>query len=116
MSEYKKGEDRIYEQISRPNVYYRWTISNFHFFLEEMREHFTSTNFSTGGNDKWCLRVHTKGTYKENTDYLSVYLVLLSCPKSHVWAKFHLWILSAEGEIVLGMRAGSAIKFLPGYE
>ncbi|XP_051055224.1 speckle-type POZ protein-like [Phodopus roborovskii] len=101
-------------QINIQNFCYKWTISNFHFFLEEMQRPIKSPKFSTGGNDKWCFRVHTFGVDQESTDYLSVYLVLISAPKSHVWAKFQLWILSSEGETVFGMRTTRVLKFLPG--
>ena len=52
--------------------------------------------FSLEANEEvaWCLRVHTNGAEEESKDYLSVYLGLLSCPESPVWAKFEFWIIN----------------------
>ena len=33
---------------------------------------------------KWCLRVNPKGLDDESKDYLSLYLLLVSCNKSEV--------------------------------
>ncbi|XP_036063319.1 speckle-type POZ protein-like [Onychomys torridus] len=104
-----------YPQISVQNFSYRWTISNFRFILEEMWGHIRSPTFSIGANEKWCLRVHPNGINEERTNYLSVYLVLLSCQKNHVWAKFQFWIISAEGEKTRLMRSPRAFVFVPRY-
>ncbi|OBS69355.1 hypothetical protein A6R68_02104, partial [Neotoma lepida] len=72
-----------------------WTISNFRFLLEETPESIRSPNFSIGADNKWCLTVHPKGVDEESADYLSVYLAFLSCPKSHVLAKFQFWIMTS---------------------
>lgn len=45
-----------------------------------------------------CLRVNPKGLDEESKDYLSLYLLLVSCPKSEVRAKFKFSILNAKGE------------------
>ena len=58
------------------------------FFCRKYGDFIRSLTFSTEDNDKWCLRVHSNRVKKESTDYLSVYLVFLSCSKSHIWAKF----------------------------
>ena len=42
-----------------------------------------------------CLRVNPKGLDEESKDYLSLYLLLVSCPKSEVRAKFKFSILNA---------------------
>ncbi|KAK6312057.1 hypothetical protein J4Q44_G00177210 [Coregonus suidteri] len=67
---------------------------------EEMGEVIKSSTFSSGANDKlkWCLRVNPKGLDEESKDYLSLYLLLVSCPKSEVRAKFKFSILNAKGE------------------
>ncbi|XP_059120849.1 speckle-type POZ protein-like [Peromyscus eremicus] len=103
-------------QISLQNFSYMWTISNFRFILEEITESIRSPTFSTGANDKWCLTVYPKGVDEVSADYLSVNLVLLSCLKSHVWAKFQFWILSAKGEKMQTMRSPRAFKFMPGCD
>ncbi|XP_036047281.1 speckle-type POZ protein-like [Onychomys torridus] len=103
-------------QIRVQNFFYRWTISNFHLFQEEIREHIRSPTFSIGANDKWCLRVHPNGVDEESKGYLSVYLVLLSCPKSPVWAKFQFFIISTEGETTHGECKPLVSMFMPGVE
>ncbi|XP_052588149.1 speckle-type POZ protein-like [Peromyscus californicus insignis] len=100
-------------QISVQDVSYRWTISNFPFIVEEMPESFMSPAFSIGANDKWCLRIHPNGVDEESADYLSVYLVLLSCVKSHVWAKFQFWIINNEGVKMKVRRSPRAFRFVP---
>jgi len=42
--------------------------------------------------------VNPKGLDEESKDYLSLYLLLVSCPKSEVRAKFKFSILNAKGE------------------
>lgn len=55
-----------------------------------------------------CLRVNPKGLDEESKDYLSLYLLLVSCPKSEVRAKFKFSILNAKGEETkaMGMPGG----------
>ena len=45
-----------------------------------------------------CLRVNPKGLDEESKDYLSLYLLLVSCNKSEVRAKFKFSILNAKRE------------------
>lgn len=42
--------------------------------------------------------MNPKGLDEESKDYLSLYLLLVSCPKSEVRAKFKFSILNAKGE------------------
>lgn len=102
---------------------YMWTINNFSFCREEMGEVLKSSTFSAGSNDKlkWyvcrtyneyhdflfyfspllifrCLRVNPKGLDEESKDYLSLYLLLVSCNKTEVRAKFKFSILNAKRE------------------
>lgn len=58
-----------------------------------------------------CLRVNPKGLDEESKDYLSLYLLLVSCPKSEVRAKFKFSILNAKGEETKAM-GKSSIKLL----
>jgi len=44
------------------------------------------------------LRVNPKGLDDERKDYLSLYLLLVSCPKSEVRAKFKFSLLNAKRE------------------
>ncbi|XP_055461414.1 speckle-type POZ protein-like [Psammomys obesus] len=96
---------------------YKWTISNLYFYLNGMREVIRSPVFSSGDNDqvKWFFTLHLNGFYEESRDYLSVYLVLLSCPKSPIWAKFQFWILDANGEKRYSVESQGVKSFLP-YE
>ncbi|KAL6093493.1 hypothetical protein STEG23_030055 [Scotinomys teguina] len=103
-------------EISLQNFSYKWTISNFHFITQERSKTIRSPTFSVGPNDKWCLRVHPHGVDEESADYLSVYLVLLSCPKSHVWAKIQFWIISPEGKKTQTMRSMRPLRFVPGRD
>lgn len=56
-----------------------------------------------------CLRVNPKGLDEESKDYLSLYLLLVSCPKSEVRAKFKFSILNAKGEETKAMGKCSAL-------
>jgi speckle-type POZ protein len=64
-----------------------------------MDEVIKSSIFSSGANDKlkWCLQVNPKGLDEESKD-LSLYLLLVSCTKTEVLAKFKFSILNAKGE------------------
>lgn len=42
--------------------------------------------------------MNPKGLDEESKDYLSLYLLLVSCPKAEVRAKFKFSILNAKGE------------------
>uniref|UniRef100_A0A8C4QUD9 Speckle type BTB/POZ protein like n=1 Tax=Eptatretus burgeri TaxID=7764 RepID=A0A8C4QUD9_EPTBU len=100
MSNAPIAESWCYTQVKVVKFSYMWTINNFSFCREEMGEVVKSSTFSAGTNDKlkWCLRVNPKGLDEESKDYLSLYLLLVSCPKSEVRAKFKFSILNAKGE------------------
>ncbi|KAF3853587.1 hypothetical protein F7725_014275 [Dissostichus mawsoni] len=107
MSSGPVAESWCYTQIKVVKFSYMWTINNFSFCREEMGEVIKSSTFSSGANDKlkwWagkkamCLRVNPKGLDEESKDYLSLYLLLVSCPKAEVRAKFKFSILNAKGE------------------
>lgn len=95
-----------------------------------MGEVLKSSTFSAGANDKlkwlvdahdtvnWinriykqsffsfrCLRVNPKGLDEESKDYLSLYLLLVSCNKSEVRAKFKFSILNAKREETKAMES-----------
>lgn len=55
--------------------------------------------------------MNPKGLDEESKDYLSLYLLLVSCPKSEVRAKFKFSILNAKGEETKAM-GEILIKFL----
>nr|XP_048283886.1 speckle-type POZ protein-like [Myodes glareolus] len=105
-----------YKVFSVPNFYCRWTIDNFYFILEKRQESIRSPSFSTGDNDKWCLRVHPNGTDEESSDYLSVNLELLSSPKSALIAQFQFWIINVKGEKTEIVTSPKCFRFRPGYE
>ena len=89
-----------YTQINVQKFCYNWTISNFSFCMGAHQKSITSPVFSLEDNDKmtWCLRVYPTGVDEKNKDYVSLYLILLSCEKGSVWAKFEVCILNAKGE------------------
>lgn len=114
-----------------------WTINNFSFCREEMGEVLKSSTFSAGANDKlkWyftfcdlirhvcllpvfcrCLRVNPKGLDEESKDYLSLYLLLVSCNKSEVRAKFKFSILNAKREETKAMESQRAYRFVQGKD
>lgn len=94
------AESWCYTQVKVIKFSYMWTINNFSFCREEMGEVLKSSTFSAGTNDKlkWCLRVNPKGLDEESKDYLSLYLLLVSCNKTEVRAKFKFSILNAKRE------------------
>lgn len=51
--------------------------------------------------------MNPKGLDEESKDYLSLYLLLVSCPKSEVRAKFKFSILNAKGEETKAMGKSS---------
>ena len=95
-----------------------WTINNFSYCREEMGEVLKSSTFSAGANDKlkWCLRVNPKGLDEESKDYLSLYLLLVSCNKSEVRAKFKFSILNAKREETKAMESQRAYRFVQGKD
>lgn len=115
-----------------------WTINNFSFCREEMGEVLKSSTFSAGANDKlkWyvrsrygkitivtiffssrrCLRVNPKGLDEESKDYLSLYLLLVSCNKNEVRAKFKFSILNAKREETKAMESQRAYRFVQGKD
>lgn len=97
---------------------YMWTINNFSYCREEMGETLKSSIFSAGPNDnlKWCLRVNPKGLDEESKDYLSLYLLLISCDKSEVHAKFKFSILNHKREETKGMESQRAYRFVQGKD
>lgn len=58
--------------------------------------------------------MNPKGLDEESKDYLSLYLLLVSCPKSEVRAKFKFSILNAKGEETKAM-GKSCNKLLKHY-
>ena len=96
---------------------YRWTIGNIRFVLEDLDKCLIrSSIFSVGAHDKWFLRAHPTGVDQESAEYLSVYLVLLSSPKSPLWAKFEFCILNHEGEETGHLRSHRVFRFVPGSD
>ncbi|KAG7239052.1 hypothetical protein INR49_030232 [Caranx melampygus] len=63
-----------------------------------------------------CLRVNPKGLDEESKDYLSLYLLLVSCPKAEVRAKFKFSILNAKGEETKAMESQRAYRFVQGKD
>ncbi|XP_032752673.1 TD and POZ domain-containing protein 5-like [Rattus rattus] len=104
-----------YTHISVQNFCYEWTIRNFSFCMDGIRENITSPGFSleASGEVQWCLRIYPNGVDEEGKDCLSVYLGLLSCPKSPVWAKVQFSIINAQGEKYLITKISDVLRFLP---
>ncbi|KAM6163186.1 speckle-type POZ protein-like [Rhynchocyon petersi] len=105
-------------QINVVKFSYTWTINNFSFCRDEIGETMESSTFPSGANDKlkWCLQVNPKGVDHDHRDYLSLYLLLVSCPKSEVRAKFKFSILNAKGEETRSMESQRARRFVQGQE
>ena len=57
-----------------------------------------------------CLRVNPKGLDEESKDYLSLYLLLVQCPKQEVRAKFKFSILNAKREETKAMGIAASIR------
>ena len=112
------ADNWCYTQVKVVKFNYMWTISNFSFCREEMGEVLKSSTFSAGASDKlkWCLRVNPKGLDEESKDYLSLYLLLVSCNKSEVRAKFKFSILNAKREETKAMESQRAYKFMQGKD
>ncbi|KAG9271741.1 speckle-type POZ protein-like A [Astyanax mexicanus] len=112
------AESWCYTQVKVVKFSYMWTINNFSFCREEMGEVLKSSSFCSGPNDKmkWCLRVNPKGLDDESKDYLSLYLLLVSCPKSEVRAKFKFSLLNAKREETKAMESQRAYRFVQGKD
>lgn len=112
------AENWCFTQVKVIKFSYVWTINNFSFCREEVGETLKSSTFWAGSNDKlkWCLRVNPKGLDEESKDYLSLYLLLVSCCKNEVRAKFKFSILNAKGEETKAMESQRAYKFVQGKD
>lgn len=112
------AESWCFTQVKVVKFSYQWTICNFSFCREEMGEVLKSSTFSAGQNDKlkWCLRVNPKGLDEESKEYLSLYLLLMSCNKNEVRAKFKFSILNAKREETKAMESQRAYKFVQGKD
>ncbi|XP_032752884.1 TD and POZ domain-containing protein 2-like [Rattus rattus] len=104
-----------YTHISVQKFCYEWTISNFSFCMDGIRENIASPVFSLEASEEvqWCMRIHPNGVNEESKDYLSVYLSLVSCPESPVWAKVQFWIINAQGEKHQITKIPNVLRFLP---
>ncbi|XP_036282233.1 speckle-type POZ protein-like [Pipistrellus kuhlii] len=113
MSSGPGAETWCHTQIQVVKFSHMWTISNFSFCPQEMGEFIQSSTFSSEANDqlKWCLRVYPKGIGEESKDYVSLYLILLSCPKSELWAKFKFFLLNDKGEVAKEIKSQRAYMF-----
>lgn len=61
-----------------------------------------------------CLRVNPKGLDEESKEYLSLYLLLVSCQKNEVRAKFKFSILNSKREETKAMESQRAYRFIQG--
>lgn len=73
------------------------------------------TDYHLNVNNR-CLRVNPKGLDEESKDYLSLYLLLVSCNKSEVRAKFKFSILNAKREETKAMESQRAYRFVQGKD
>lgn len=60
--------------------------------------------------------MNPKGLDEESKDYLSLYLLLVSCNKSEVRAKFKFSILNAKREETKAMESQRAYRFVQGKD
>ncbi|KAK7795570.1 hypothetical protein U0070_010190 [Myodes glareolus] len=114
MSEDLAAGSSGYTQIRVKKFSYRWTISNFSFCMEGvLGKNFKSPTFSPGANDKqkWCMIVYLNGIDEESRGYLSVFVGLLSSPKSPVWAKIQFGIINAKKEESRIMNSQRVVRF-----
>ncbi|KAM3865565.1 speckle-type POZ protein-like A isoform 1-T1 [Diretmus argenteus] len=113
MSSGPVAESWCYTQV-KVKFSYMWTINNFSFCREEMGEVLKSSTFSSGPNDKmkWCLLVVPNGLDDDTKDYLSLYLLLVSRPKSEVRAKFKFSLLNAKREEMIAMESKKTYPFV----
>ena len=102
-----------YTQISIYDFCHKWTISNFSFCMGAHQKSITSPVFSLEASKEvaWCLRLYPNGVDEESKDYLSVYLGLLHCQKSPVWAKYEFWITTSQGEKYQCMKSFNVHSF-----
>ncbi|KAL3222422.1 hypothetical protein MRX96_004887 [Rhipicephalus microplus] len=63
---------------------------------------------------KWCLKLYPEGQYEDSKDYLSLFLLLVSCNKSEVHAKFKFSIINAKKEETKLMESQRAYRFVQG--
>ncbi|KAK1346064.1 hypothetical protein QTO34_008533 [Cnephaeus nilssonii] len=100
------------EAVKFPHM---WTVRNFSFCWEEMGEVVPSSAFSSGAKERLerCLRGNPKGLAKESEDYLSLYLLPVSCLQSEFGATFKFSILNAQGEEIkaVGESLGAGSQF-----
>ena len=112
--------DKYYYYVSQVKVVkfsYMWTISNFSYTREDLGEVLKSSTFSAKDDKmKWCLRVNPKGLDEDSKDYLSLYLLLVSCNKSEVRAKFKFSILNSKKEETKAMESQRAYRYIPVLE
>ncbi|KAM6163944.1 speckle-type POZ protein-like [Rhynchocyon petersi] len=118
MSSGPVDESWRYKQIKVEKFSYMWTINNFSFYQEGIGEVIKSSTFSSVANDKlkWCLQVNPKGVDEDSKDFLSLNLLLVSCPKSEVRAKFKFSILNAKGEETRARKSPRTYRFAQGQE
>ncbi|KAK7792671.1 hypothetical protein R5R35_012517 [Gryllus longicercus] len=112
------AENWCYTQVNIEKCNYMWTINNFSFCEEEIGEELKSSTFSSGANDtlKWCLRLNPKGLDEESKDYISLYLVLVSCNNSGVRAKFKFSVFNAKEEKCKELESQRAYRFVQGKD
>uniref|UniRef100_A0A087XT90 Speckle type BTB/POZ protein like a n=1 Tax=Poecilia formosa TaxID=48698 RepID=A0A087XT90_POEFO len=118
MSSGPVAESWCYTQVSypkfckMPSCFQFWLYS---MFLIDLGNDYT---FLHGNKltSKGCLRVNPKGLDDESKDYLSLYLLLVSCPKSEVRAKFKFSLLNAKREETKAMESQRAYRFVQGKD
>ena len=107
----------MFSQVKVVKFSYMWTISNFSYTREDLGEVLKSSTFSAKDDKmKWCLRVNPKGLDEDSKDYLSLYLLLVSCNKSEVRAKFKFSILNSKKEETKAMESQRAYRYIPDLE
>ena len=103
----------LVSQVKVVKFSYMWTISNFSYTREDLGEVLKSSTFSAKDDKmKWCLRVNPKGLDEDSKDYLSLYLLLVSCNKSEVRAKFKFSILNSKKEETKAMESQRAYRYI----
>lgn len=103
-------------QVQLAKFEFTWTINNFSFVRKEVGEKLVSPNFPSGPKNElvWRVEAFPMGDSEESTDYLGLYLQLMSCDyKTDALTKYRLSILNAKGKKSLSASNKTGVKFFP---
>ncbi|RDD37731.1 Speckle-type POZ protein B [Trichoplax sp. H2] len=107
-----------YTEMKVDRYTYVWKIENFTYCPLKTGEFLKSSTFVTASSDKlqWCMKINPRGLDEDCKEYLSIYLVLLSCNKKEVNAKFKFSILDSNEMEKRLMESQRAYSFIQGKD